>query len=246
MKALNRFLVAYHLVDSVFTGHKPPWPFRLDEFLDYASLRVVFVIPPDRALTDPECLRALECLPAHKKENSFQIASTQLHDLPIFQTRERISENLRLQETFIHYELAFESQAKMRDGDAIGALLLAVAALEGAHGAFVQHELSNRLPEPEDGSSDKFIENLGMTLCNKITPYIFSMSEDERPEREAIEGATDALKFRNEIMHALRKNGAYRMRNRKEEVISKAYRDLIRVYRCYVHALETRLKENEM
>jgi hypothetical protein len=80
---------------------------------------------------------------------------------------------------FYFYELAFEAKAKMGGSDYVGALLMAVAALEGVHGAFVSHVLEARLPTDRTGDDksleDKFIKELGFALCNKLTPYLFRL-----------------------------------------------------------------------
>jgi hypothetical protein len=113
--------------------------------------------------------------------------------------------------------LAFEAKTKMVSGDYLGALLMAVAALEGVHGAFVNHSLGKLLPVDRSGDDkdleELFIKELGFSLCNKLTPYLF-MDASERPDKELIKKASLAIKYRNEVMHALRNDsGKYRIRN---------------------------------
>ena len=143
---------------------------------------------------------------------------------------------------FYFYELAFEAKAKMASADYIGALLLAVAALEGAHGAFVTSALESKLPSGRTGEDknleDNFIKELGFSLCNKLSPYLF-MDVANRPTDEVIQKVATAVKYRNEIMHALRNSaGQYRIRTRNNAELTDAYSAALRLYDLYRGAME--------
>jgi hypothetical protein len=125
----------------------------------------------------------------------------------------------------------------MVSGDYIGALLLAVAALEGAHGAFVTSVLESKLPSGRTGDDknleDNFIKELGFSLCNKLTPYLF-MDSTDRPTDETIQKAAIAVKYRNEIMHALRNSaGQYRIRTRTNVELTDAFSGAMTLYEFY-------------
>jgi hypothetical protein len=154
---------------------------------------------------------------------------------PISQTIARIK-------TFYFNELAFEAKAKMVNSDYIGALLMAVAALEGVHGAYVTHVLGERLPMGRTGEDAKLEENyvreLGFSHCNKTTPYLL-MDSAERPTQVLIDGAATAVKYRNEIMHALRSSsGGYRIRTRTNSEFSDAYSATMQLFDHYRKLLE--------
>ena len=121
---------------------------------------------------------------------------------------------------------------------------MAVAALEGVHAAFVEEVLSSRLPsDAEPSLPDDFLRELGMTLCNRLTPYIF-MEPHERPAADLIAKAERALKFRNEVMHSLRnRRGTYRTRTRTNRELTDAYSATLKVYESYQAAFEQRARE---
>lgn len=123
----------------------------------------------------------------------------------------QIHKAIDLHQDFIFYEYSFEAKSKMVAGDYVGALLMAVAALEGVHAAYVHQAFASKLPPDADSSlPDDFLRELGMTLCNQLTPYIL-MEVDHRPSAVLIGQAERAIKFRNEIMHSLRnRRGMYR------------------------------------
>jgi hypothetical protein len=143
---------------------------------------------------------------------------------------------------FYFYELAFEAKSKMVATDYVGALLMAVAALEGVHGAFVTNAMQAILPRNRTGENknleDNFLKELGFSLCNKLTPYLL-MKDGDRPSPELIQGVSTAIKFRNEIMHALRtSSGEYRIRTRTNVEISEAYSSVLKMYELYRKALD--------
>ena len=153
-----------------------------------------------------------------------------------------ISEVIARINVFYFYELAFEAKAKMVSSDYIGGLLMAVAALEGVHGTYVTHVLGDKLPEGRTGDDAKLEENyireLGFSLCNKTTPHLL-MDPAERPPQELIDGAATAVKYRNEIMHALRNSsGGYRIRTRTNAELSDAYSAALKLFDYYRKAFE--------
>ena len=245
LQALNQFVVAYCRFDPEISYTTPPFLFTRKQFLDYASKRILFIIPEGQDVTNDHCTRPLKGLPLSDDINSQTLQTSNLHDLPLPEIKEAVSRNLRLQQRFVHYELAFQAAQKIHEGDQLNALLLGVAALEGAHAALVHHELAKRLPTEDDGLSKRYLAQLNMELCLSLTPYLF-MANHERPSKEEILGAKRALTFRNDIMHARRnkpgKSGEYKMRITTEADVHKAYVSLRKVYTCYANALEVRLQ----
>ena len=144
----------------------------------------------------------------------------------------------------VFYAFAFDAKSKMVGQDYYGALLSAVAALESAHGTFVSHALARRLPSdyprrisanlPED-----FIRELGMTNCNRLTPFLL-MQQEDRPTTDMIAGCEKGIKYRNEIMHGLKnRRGEYRIVARSDKNIIDGYSAVLRVYECYRRAVES-------
>ena len=239
LEALNHFIVAYSTVTSELFGGNPLLIFRTGDFLEHMRWEIVIYVREGDGLTDQDCLRAFDLHPDREVTSIGQIHGD-LHNLPIQDVRNGIDSFLQNQEAYVYYELAFEAKSKMVAGDYMGALLFSVAALEGAHAAFVQRELGSRLPGDLKYLVGEFLRELGMSLCNQITPYLF-MEERERPNEETINKSTFALKIRNEIMHSLKnKRGEYRIRTRNNKEISEAYSAVLKTFACYIAALKKR------
>jgi hypothetical protein len=102
----------------------------------------------------------------------------------------------------------------------------------------VQLVLGSKLPEADAPLADKFLQGLGMALCNKLTPYIF-MTPETRPDPALISSADLALRYRNEILHGLRnRRGMYRRRLRSNQELSAAYSATLKLCNCYRVAFE--------
>lgn len=239
MQALNYFILAYATGAKQIFGGKALCLFRTHDFMDSQKWEIAIYCPLEKEFTDDEYKEAFDSRLRHKIKTTGQITGD-LYDLSIGDVKICIEEYLVKLENFIHFELASEAKSKMLAGDYIGALLMAVAALEGAHAAFVQFELKKKLPKNKQSLSEEFIKELGMTLCNQLTPYLL-MEENERPAPDIIQKVKHGLKIRNEIMHSLQnKRGEFRLRTRTNKEISDAYSAVLKAYECYVHTLETR------
>ncbi|MFC1718605.1 hypothetical protein ACFL6S_33430 [Candidatus Poribacteria bacterium] len=214
IEALNYFLVAYATCAELIFGGRPLYLLRAKEvIIDSPLLEIVILYPSKEELTDDTCLKAFDVkFSGTIYGDSPTTIYGDLDDLQVDEIRVLIDEHLRSQQSLIHHKLVFEAKSKMINEDYNGALLLAVSALEAVHSAFVQQEFRLRLPKYDNKLVNDFIRELGMSLCNKITPYLL-MEQDERPEPELIKQVGHGLTIRNEIMHSLKNNkGEYRIR----------------------------------
>jgi hypothetical protein len=241
MQALNHFVIAYATTTKNVYGGSPLRLFRPSDYFAHHKWQIAIIAPKGEPLTNENIIQMLEWRP-NIKISSLGSLWGQLDDIGA-EDLVGIENTMSLQNDFVFFEIAFEAKSKMASDDYIGALLMAVAALEGAHAAFVHHELGARLNQNSDRSlPDEFIRELGLHLCNRLTPYLL-MGEAERPSQELIQQCEKGIKIRNEIMHALKNNkGKYRLRTRTHEEISNAYSGVLRVYNCYVSALLNRLE----
>ena len=65
------------------------------------------------------------------------------------------------------------------------------------------------------------------------------MDAAERPPQDLIQKAATAVKYRNEVMHALRNSsGAYRIRTRTNADLSDAFSAVLQLYDFYRKAFE--------
>lgn len=235
-QALNQFVVAYGTATGQVFGGAPLRVFRTHDFFDYLRWGVT-IIGRASALS-PDNIEQILALRPNRQIVSVQSLTGELSDLADSEVAQ-ISDALSLHTDFVFYEYAFEAKSKMVGCDYVGALLMAVAALEGAHGAFVSRELAQRLPENADSDlPEKFIRELGMSLCNQLSPFLF-LDEADRPSFELIREAGKGLKYRNEVMHALRnRRGQYRTRLRTNRELSDAFSSVLKLYEIYRAAFE--------
>lgn len=240
MQALNTFIIGYHTATGEMWGGHPLQPMTPNEYMTRLRWEVTVVGMPLDFWT-PETVGMLFDLKADKELHSVAHVTGYLTDLP-GEKLAGIGAAIESLNRFYFYELAFEAKAKMVASDYKGALLMAVAALEGVHSAYVSHALSKRLPPDRTGDDkdleDNYLRELGFSLCNKLTPYLF-MGETERPSQELIQQVANAVKYRNEIMHALRNSaGNYRIRNRTNGELSDAFSAALRMFDMYREKFE--------
>lgn len=246
MQALNAFIIGYHTATGELFGGQALQLMTQHEYMNNVTWEVALVgIPPAHWTKDN--ISELFDLKAERAFRAGLSLTGELVDLPSDKLN-GIRDAINRINDFYFYELAFEAKAKMVSGDYIGALLLAVAALEGAHGAFVASALEAKLPSGRTGDDknleDSFIKELGFSLCNKVTPYLF-MDPPERPADEVIQNVATAVKYRNEIMHALRNSaGQYRIRKRTNAELTDAYSAALQLYDLYRKAVEKALSQS--
>jgi len=244
-RACNHFIVAYSTAIRQIFGGRALRLIRMSEFTDYIRWEETILCPAEDTLPDDFYMQMFNLKP--KIDIIYKGSITgELHDISKEELEVGIDRVLSRQNDFIHFELAFEAKSKMSQDDFIGALLMAVAALESAHAAFVQHELGSRLTSNFDKDlPNKFLRGLGMSLCNSLTPILL-METEERPSPKIIKNCSHGIEIRNEIMHALKnKQGKYRLRTRTNKEISEAYSSILEVYDCYVEALEKRINKSK-
>lgn len=240
MQALNAFTIGYHTATGELFGGQALQLMTVHDYMGSVTWEITLIgIPLTHWTTDN--INELFDLKADKELRVGASLTGELVDLPP-EKLQGIPQAIDRLNDFYFYELAFEAKAKMVSGDYIGALLLAVAALEGAHGAFVTSVLESKLPSGRTGDDknleDNFIKELGFSLCNKLTPYLF-MDSPDRPTDETIQKAATAVKYRNEIMHALRNSaGQYRIRTRTNAELTDAYSAALKLYELYRGAVE--------
>lgn len=238
MEAINHFVMAYGTATTQLFGGKPMRLLKTHDFVDYLKYKITIFSSPEYTLTEQDYNDIFSYKPKREILSSGQLTGD-LGDLGLDGISDKIGLQLKRQINYVFYEFAFEAKSKMVVGDYVGALLLAVAALEGAHAAFVQYEFTDRLKQNSKLAED-YVRELGMTLCNTTTPLIF-MNAEERPSEEDINKGNFGIRIRNEIMHSLKNSrGEYRIKTRNNREINDAYSGVMHCYLCYVNALEKR------
>lgn len=239
LQALNDFIIAYHMTTGELFGGQRLHVLTHHEYFERLTWEITIIGIP-LTYWKEQTIHELFDLKPTREFKSMQLTGELNNIAPEELTG--IKESIERLNNFYFYELAFEAKAKMVNSEYIGALLMAVAALEGVHSALVINVLKEKLPKLRTGDDksleEKFIMELGFSLCNRLTPYIF-MDETERPPQDLIHKVTKAIKFRNEIMHALRDSaGKYKIKKATNSDICDAYSSVLQLYDYYRKAFE--------
>jgi hypothetical protein len=208
---------------------------------------ITILWPVGITLSDEMFCKMFELMPP-REHDAISMVQGPISDLSNAELT-NIDRVLAFQEESICPELAFEATSKYLHGDPKGGLLMAVAALEGAHAALVQRELMSRLSHLEKKSllekrgslADEYLIRLGMSSCIRLTPYLL-MDEVERPPDTLIQKCSLGITIRNEIMHAKTNNRGPSIRTRSFQEISEAYSAVLKMYEYYIAALERRIE----
>jgi hypothetical protein len=252
IEALNRFIVAYATATRSWHGGEPLRRLQtqptagISDLNKYVAWHITILWPAGKDLPDSVFHKMFKLMPPHEKQAMGSVTGP-ISDLPAAELA-NIDKVLSLQEESIYLELAFEARSKYFLGDPKGGLLMAVAALEGAHAALVQYELMSRLSHKGKKKLSKslaslpgeYLMRLGMSNCIYLTPYAM-MDETEGPPDSLIQECARGLTIRNEIMHAkTNKQGQPLIRTRSFQEISEAYSAILKMYEYYIAALERR------
>lgn len=237
MDFLNNFIIGYATATKQLFGGFPLRIFRTHDFFDFLRWQLT-ILGPQSETIDTAAARKIFDLKPDRELRDVGTLTGELYNLPDDSVTQ-IRRAIELHQDFPFYEITFEAKTKMVAGDYVGALLMAIAALEGVHAAYVHEVLTEKLPkEAEHSLVDDFLRQLGMKLCNQLTPYVF-MEPHERPTGEIIAKTEKAINFRNEIAHSLRKrSGTYRARTRTNQELSDAYSAALTMFECYRSAFE--------
>jgi hypothetical protein len=184
LKSLNAFLVAYHSATGQMTGGSHLHKLSDMDFFDNLRWELTILCPENHHFDDEELLQCFDLKPERGIRAGEQ-STGQLDDLPE-ETFAQFDNAISHYADYLFYELAFEAKSRMFERDFVGALLLAVVALEGAHAAFLRYSLTQKLPTDK---ANELIENLlrdaGLYNLYQVTPFLL-MDDQERPSVEQL------------------------------------------------------------
>ena len=233
--ALNQFIIAYSTSAKQLWGGRPLKELTKIEFFERLQWEITILCPESHVITDTAKSELFDLRP-EREITQLGGLTGELDDL----SNEELSDiggAIARQKEYVFYEFAFQAMSRMATDDVVGALLMAAIALEGVHAAYVRHMLSDQI---DPYVLNNFFREQGfMTLC-RLTPSLL-MEENERPSRELLRACVKGIQMRNDIMHALtNRRGEYKIRGHKPIELSEAYKAVLRMYECYVRALEKR------
>jgi hypothetical protein len=245
IKALNQLIIAYSTATKDLWGGRPLRTLSDIEFFERLRWEITILCPKAHVLREADILQLFNLRPDREFISLGQLTG----DLDDLSEEELagIGGMLIRQQEFVFYEFAFQAKSKMVERDFVGAVLMAVVALEAAHAAFVRHALSQRLERLKKARTaeaklvNNFLREQGLYTLYQMTPFLL-MEEGERPSPEVLRACGQGIQMRNDIMHALTNaKGQYKVRQHVPMKISEAYSAILEVYDCYVRALESRL-----
>jgi hypothetical protein len=207
------------------------------EVFDLNPLEILAVGAPAAAL-DAKAVNVLLSSIAPLTRLHSDYASGDLRDYSSQQLQElsRAIERIR---THAFYELRTNAVSAMLRGDASVALVLACAALEGAHGAFLSLTLRPSFPDDKfDGYLSQLLREHGFFSLVQLSVWHF-MSPADRPTAEDMTNCLKGVEIRNAIMHAGRKKGGrYKLREYSQPQLQAGYSGIMAVYRALASCVE--------
>lgn len=137
-----------------------------------------------------------------------------------------------------YHEIAYKAQMASVQGDPIVALLLACAALEGAHAHFVRSSLSPHLIGQKN--YERLIEDLfreqGFYSLLQLSAAL--IPEALRPTDDELAQCLSAITKRNSIMHAKQKKGRYTLRTYSDDELYQGVSALLKLFKVFVDAVD--------
>ena len=241
LSALNEFIGVYSETANTPFGGAPLHMLTNLEFFEHFRLEIAYFAPPQYTVTEKDTLEFFTWRPEKSFVSTGGQLSGDLFDLPR-ETLEKLPTYLKRFREHAFYELGFKAKSEMVNHDPIVALVLACAALEGAHAAYFRLCLEKPLHSYSNGR-EELINNLlreqGFYTMIRLTIYVF-MPEALRPSEEILQKCLEGIRIRNDIMHAKQSKSGYKLREHTVSNLHEAYSGIFKVYRCFIEALNAR------
>jgi hypothetical protein len=241
LRLFNEFVCAYVGATKQLFGGSPIRMFTDSEFGDTMRVYARIVCPRGYVLTEANALEMLNWRPGQVHLATKQYTGS-WNDFPSAQIA-GIGKHFRAQQQHAFFEIALKAKMAMVDRDPVVALVLACAALEGAHAAFLRQATQQQLSGAP--KSDELLNNLlreqGIHTLFRLTPFLF-MTPQQRPAADVLEGCRKGLEMRNDIMHIKTTGKQYKIRRHTFASLSDAYAAVLQAYDSFVAAL-TQLDE---
>lgn len=246
-RLLNEIIAAHQMVrlGPYITGIGALWPRMLTErdVFERILVEVVLLADTDLTIEKDVILRLFESI----DQLSFELGGSGTGDIRDYSTEQIAALELAVRKVRNHafYELKTHAIAAMLSGDSIVAIVLACAALEGAHGAFMRLALRDEIPG-EDSKFNKFMNGLlreqGFYSLVQLSVRLL-MKIEERPSDDELERCLNGVTIRNAVMHAsIKGTGKYKIRELSLSEVNDGYRGIMAVYRSFEAAVESREK----
>jgi hypothetical protein len=242
---LNEVIAAHQIVRTrpYVAGLGASWPRMLTEREIFARIlvEVVLLAEPERLMDKETVLPLIDNI----DQLPMSLPTGEVGEIRDY-TEEQITELMfavRKLRNHAFYELKSNAVAAMLRDDAIVAIVLGCAALEGTHGAFMRLALRDQIPG-DTGEFNKFVNGLlreqGFYSLVQLSVRVL-MKAEERPSESELKQCLDGVTIRNAIMHAsIKGTGKYKIRDFSRSEISNGYSGIMAVYRAFETAVESR------
>jgi hypothetical protein len=235
--ALNDGIVAYYSATQLSGGTRSVARLTFNEFL--ASLRHAdtVICAPDYEFSDDDIEHILG------EDGRPSITAAESVDLDLADCAPAqlasIERYVHFHRKFIFYQFALDARSRMHDGDYVSALLFAIIALEAAHAIVLRMCLESKLAtviadrnqraKHASERAENLLVRAGFSAMVELTSTVL-LDDRDRPKVDDVIACQRAITIRNEIMHALTKKHGYKLRNRKNDDLTRAYTDALKVY----------------
>ena len=241
LRVLNDFIIAYGIVatspNSIFSADAKT--LNDMEFFKALEWDITYYCPKGYILTDSDVDKLINKKPSMTANLSIT------PDLKIFDlspdTLKKIPSAFELHKEFVFYEFAYGAKVRMLSEDYIIAVLMACIALEGVHGAFLNHFRTLKKEKKCKGSidnkskKDRSEPGFYRRLANTISGY---MDSQEKPPNDLMKKCKIAIKIRDDIMHAISTKGIYEFRKYQRTDFVEAYKTILQTYEYFLRPLE--------
>ncbi len=241
--SLNQVLIAYVEETGLHTGGQRIRLLSVDDIVLSDSRAYLVVTTSNEAFTSDALQEVLTSQVKPILTHGFpgQLVG-QFEDLPAA-TVDNVKSQIRRQENYLHYELAFKARYNLLSRDYESALLNAAIAFESVHNTFVREALCARLIS--DGIDAKgasviandYVRYLGIARSSTLTPYLF-FPRGELPSSQEQERCQNAITLRNRVVHGDAKGGRRKDRRFARDELNDAASTLLRMYQTYADRLE--------
>jgi hypothetical protein len=240
LTSLNEVIFGYaEAASTIFGGNSLRF---LTDTEFFAGLRLDFALitAPGHPVGETDIREVIEWRPQRDFRRLGQLTGD-LTDLPV-DALSSIPRHIERLRAHAYHELAFRAKMAMLGREPLVALVLACAALEGAHADLLRRFLGESLTaygSRANGLIDDLLREQGIYTLLQLTSQAF-MGTSRRPDVGDIQQCLEALTMRNDIVHAKQKKGSYKLRTHTFKDLSDAYQAVFKIYSAFVDALEPR------
>jgi hypothetical protein len=241
---LRRIVLAYLRTTNCVISGGLLRPISLQELYVRSPILCSVVVADGVPFAERHALELLTHEPSHRVIGPDYGGVGEFTDLPEPQL-EALRQHLEDASLNAIYELRLKAIAAIIGGDAPTALVLACAAMEGAHGAFLRAVLATKL-SGEDGMdlTQNLLREQGIHTVFRLTLQLW-VPEDLRPNPDVVKKCKKGLELRNDIAHVKFSSGKFKVEHHGLGELNDAYSAVLEVQEAFAKSLMRLLKHSQ-